>query len=292
MRGHYAQYVGQETAVPDPYRVIPDPVAEAKKRRWESDAIQFVKNAHRRQRAPFYGYYFSGIQGRQEVHPFTTLEDAFAWFESVGEARYSRQKLGQLADYDYMAIFNPADMRQALWEEFPHFWDPRPSAGDGKSVEEFFGELFGTVSGWPHVGQVPTQPTIDPNVLRAVGDLDVLFRSTYSDVGHQAGFIPVQGSAQRVEQVRRTHPSFVASWQFMEAAFEVWSEAKRLLIEGTSILSLAPWDLLREMTRGLNALRQHARAIGMTLTGPDASLERSVRVLSEAPSSVGLWPWR
>ena len=46
----------------------------------------------------------------------------------------------------------------------------------------------------------------DPSILRAAENIDVLFRSTYSDVGHQAGFIPVQGSAQRVEQVRRTHP--------------------------------------------------------------------------------------
>jgi hypothetical protein len=135
----------------------------------------------------------------------------------------------------------------------------------------------------PHLGQEYFVGAVatDPNVLRAAENLDVLFRSTYIDVGHQAGAIPVRGSAERLAQMRRTYPSFVQLWQLMERALDVWQDLKQQFVEGTYnehrffTCRPSPRIQLQLMAQSLNALRQQARSIGMTLTGSDASLDPS-----------------
>ena len=125
MRGYYRPYVGQEADVPNPnlapQLAPPDPVGEAQKARWRRDSIQAVVNAHRQRRSPWYGYLRAG--SHQKVDRFTSLEAAFAWFELVSDDRVRRQRLGELANYDYMAIFDANNLRQAAWHEYPHFWD-------------------------------------------------------------------------------------------------------------------------------------------------------------------------
>lgn len=148
MRGCYGQ-VGQDVGVPPPQLAPRDRAKEAQEKRWLTDAIQAVKNFQRRQQAPFYGYYFSGIQRRQEVHPFASLDDAMAWFDSIADERVRLQRMGGIADYDYLAIFNPADMRQALWHEFPHFWDPQMPAPN-PATRVFLPPP--TIGAWPYVG--------------------------------------------------------------------------------------------------------------------------------------------
>jgi hypothetical protein len=121
--GQWFDAVGQAAGYPVPQLAPPDPAGNALKARWMSDGSKSVAKANAQHRAPYYGHYRAG--SHHVEYPFNTFEDASQWFGAVTDDRVRRQKMGERANYDYLAIFTTSDLRQPLWQEFPHFWDPQ-----------------------------------------------------------------------------------------------------------------------------------------------------------------------
>jgi hypothetical protein len=72
---------------------------------YRNTAIQAVTDAHHQNLSPAYGYFRFGVH--QKIYLFPSELDARAWFD----------RRGQIDGYDYMAVFNAADLRAPIVED-------------------------------------------------------------------------------------------------------------------------------------------------------------------------------
>ena len=221
---------------------------------FHNTAVDAVRSAYRKRPFPFLGY--RRVGDTQSTVLFRTQQEASAWYQA------------QKPDYSYAAFFDAKDLSTPLGERFSqvthdkYVWTaPR------------VGTLLNQARAWVPIDSLQVLNEAD-------APLDFAVEAMYQQLGRVAGYVPVEGSFNRVRAVKQQHPEWVSYFEDVAAPFYASYMAFKRRHSELTPLQRPAHALGKNWRERLRVVRENAEQLGMTR---EAARQPQSSVGAEAP---------